>query len=374
MKIAIDLRSLSSGSISGVENYIVNLLDSLLPLDHSNKYALFYNSWKARDFSNLQFVNSELKQTRMPNKLLNALLKLNLTKIENFTGGIDILFLPNLNQYSILPQTKLAITVHDMSPVVTPEFYDLKRRVWHTFLNYKKAFERANIIFAVSEYTKSDIVRLFNISENKIKVVYPGVNPLVSSLDVDRGPLRSYRNKVGLPGNFLLFLNTIEPRKNLSNLIRAFEQLELDTHLVIAGKAGWKCAGIFDQIRKSKKSDKMKYLGYLSEADKPKLLRLAQAVVYPSFYEGFGFVPIEAMSAGIPVVASAVSSIPEVIQNSALLVNPYNISEISFALHEVLVNENLRLDLIEKGITRAKEFTWKKTAQQILEGLNSLKN
>ncbi len=369
MKIAIDLRSLSSGSISGVENYIVGLLDHLLPLDKKNQYQLFYNSWSKNKMPDLHFINSNIKKTSVPNKLLNASLKLRLATLERFTGNIECLFLPNLNQFNIRPQTKLAITVHDLSPVVTPEFYNFKRRVWHNFLNYKKSFQRANVIFAVSEYTKYDLQRLFNVPENKIKVTYPGLN---EPQELSDGVLKDARNRYGLPGNFLLFLSTIEPRKNLGNLIKAFELLETDAHLVVAGKPGWKYGPIFKALKQSKKSAKIKYIGYVAEPDKAKIIKLARAVVYPSFYEGFGFVPLEAMGVGVPVVASSLTAIPEVVQDAGLLVNPYNVGEIKIALDEILENEALRDALILKGYNRAKQFSWNKTAEQVLEALNNL--
>lgn len=386
MKIAIDLRSLSSGSISGVENYIVNLLDHLLALDHKNSYTLFYNSLSNKALDNFHFINSEVKHTRYPNKLLNVALKLNLVNLEKLFGNADVLFLPNLNQFLILPQTKLAITVHDLSPVVTPEFYDIKRRIWHKFLNYKKAFLRANIIFAVSEYTKLDLMRLFNVPEHKIKVVYPGVStsaysglqllnaPSVTALDSDKAfaDLKVTRNKYNLPGKFLLYVSTIEPRKNLNGLLTAFEALEDSAHLVIAGRKGWKYRSIFNQINRSKKRDKIHYIGYVKETEKPKIIKLAQAVVYPSYYEGFGFVPVEAMCLGVPVIASSVTAVPEVVQDAGLLVNPYSIQELYTALKVMLTNESLRQMYVARGLQRAKEFNWESSAKQVLEGLEGL--
>jgi glycosyltransferase involved in cell wall biosynthesis len=369
MKIAIDLRSLSSGSVSGVENYITGLLEHMLPMDKKNQYQLFYNSWGSKSLPDFHFINSGINKTSVPNKLLNAGLKLRLTSLEKFTGPIDCLFLPNLNQFNIRPQTKLAITVHDLSPVVTPEFYDLKRRLWHKFLNYKKSFERANVIFAVSEYTKYDLQRLFRVPENKIKVAYPGFN---SAPELSDGVLKDARNRYGLPGDFILFLSTIEPRKNLGNLIKAFELLDSDTHLVVAGKQGWKYGPIFKALKHCKKSAKIKYIGYVPEADKPKIIKLARAVCYPSFYEGFGFVPLEALGLGVPVVASSVTAIPEVLGDAGLLVNPYNIWEVKKALEEILDNEALRDSLIQKGKKRAEKFHWEKTAEKVLQGLNQI--
>ena len=138
------------------------------------------------------------------------------------------------------------------------------------------------------------------------------------------------------------------------------------------GAQGWKYGPIFKALKHSKKSAKIHYIGYVPEQDKPKIIKLARAVCYPSFYEGFGFVPLEAMAAGIPVVASSVTAIPEVLQNAGLLVNPYNVGEIKKALEQVLDNEPLRKILIEKGQQRAAEFKWDKTASLVLEGLNSL--
>jgi len=372
MKIAIDLRSLSTGSISGVENYIVNVVEHLIPLDKYNEYILFYNSFGKQSVPDFHFINSKTKITRVPNKLLNAALKFDFVHLEKLIGPVDTVFLPNLNQFSLQPKTKLAITVHDLSPIVTPEFYNAKRRLWHKFLNYKKAFERADVLFAVSEYTKLDLMRLCNVPEKKIRVIYPGVDTKTYSTEFDEAVLREVRHRLELPGNFLLFLSTIEPRKNLSNLIKAFEQLETPANLVIVGKKGWKYRGIFNQIKNSKKSAKIKYIGYVDEVDKAKIIKLAQALIYPSFYEGFGFVPIEAMCLGVPVVASSVTSIPEVAGDSALLVNPYNVNQITKALSEVLLNESLRANLTAKGLEQAKKFNWEKTAEEILHELNRL--
>ena len=372
MKIAIDLRSLSSGSISGVENYIVNLLEHMLPTDRKNSYSLFYNAWSQGAPGDFGFVNSQIVKSKIPNKLLNIALKLNLTKMEKLAGGCDTLFLPNLNQFSILPHTKLAITVHDLSPVVTPEFYDIKRRVWHKFLNYRRAFERANIIFAVSEYTKLDLIKIFNVSPQKIQVVYPGIDGALFYPDISVAKLRQTRNQYGLPGEYILFLNTIEPRKNLSGLVKAFDRLNHRADLVIVGRQGWKHKAIFKEIKNSKKSAKIKYIGYVNDQDKPAIIKLSRLLVYPSFYEGFGFQPLEAMAVGTPTIVSQVTSLPEVVGDSALLVNPYNIDDIRRSLEMLLTDDALRSQFVAKGLEQVKKYSWKKTAEGILVGLNGL--
>lgn len=374
MKIGIDLRSLHSGGISGVENYILNLLECLLEIDTANSYKLFYNSSRGYIPRHFQFINSQVIATKIPNRLLNLSLKfLHQPKFERLLGDVDCIFLPNANQFALRATTKLALTVHDLSPVVTPDFYNLKRRLWHSFLNMKKVVGRADIIFAVSEFTKQDLMHYFNVPEHKIKVVYPGVDHGAFNPQLKMSKLREARNMYGLPAEYILFLSTVEPRKNLIGLIEAFEKLDAPSHLVIAGKMGWKYKKILDKIATSKKRRFIKYLGYVHEKDKPPIIKLAEVVAYPSFYEGFGFVPLEAMAVGVPVVTSQVTSVPEVVEDAALLVDPYNTEDMAYALKQAITNSTLRQQLIAKGLAQAQKFTWQKSAKQILEGLESLK-
>jgi glycosyltransferase involved in cell wall biosynthesis len=292
---------------------------------------------------------------------------------EKFAGTFDCLFLPNLNQFNISPKTKLVLTAHDLSPEIYPEFYDIKRRLWHKFINYKKAYERADLIFAVSEYTKLDLSRLYGIDPVKIKVINPGLDRQVFNEQAPEKK-RRFRNEHELPGEFFLFLNTIEPRKNLENLIKAFEKLDSGASLVVAGKKGWKYGNIFKMIQKSKKASKIIYLGYVDEKDKPLLISLASALVYPSFYEGFGFQPLESFAVGTPVISSQLTSLPEVVKDCAIMVNPYSVQDITRALEISLKDQNLRKILAKKGLKRAGEFDWSFTAARTLKELNNLNN
>lgn len=376
MNIAVDLRSLQSGSVSGVENYTRNILSSLLKQDSQNQYKLFLNRFFRGEeelLQDLSFVNSKIIKTKYPNKLLNLGLMTGNINLEKLLGDFNWIFLPNLAQYRVGPNAKVAITVHDISPVLVPEFYDTKRRLWHFLLNYKKSLTRANVIFAVSEWTKNDLVKYFGLPEEKIKVIYPGIDLKVFNHSLGTEKLRETRNRLSLPGSFLLFLNTIEPRKNLTNLLKAFEKLKSpETYLVIAGKAGWKYKKIFKEIRKSEKTHKIIYLGYVEEADKPALIKLARALVYPSFYEGFGFQPLEAMAMGTPSLSSQVSAIPEVCGRASLGINPYNIDEIRRGLETVLYSEPVRADLITEGFKTVQKYNWQTAASQILKSINGI--
>ncbi len=372
MRIVVDLRSLQSGTVSGVENYTINLLEHLLALDKKNQYTLFFNSRGKQPEHNFDFLNSKIVSTKIPNKLLNLGLKFNTISLERFAGDFDCLFMPNLNQFNIAKNKKLIITVHDLSPLVTPEFYNFKRNLWHHFLNYRSVFKRADLIFAVSKYTKLDLIRLFQVSPEKIRVAYPGVDIKTFNPDISLAKLRETRNFYGLPGDYFLFLNTIEPRKNLAGLIAAFENLKHPAFLVIAGKKGWKYKKVFKLIEENLKKHKIKYIGYVKEEHKAALIKMAKALVYPSFYEGFGFQPLEAMACGVPVIVSQITALPEVVGSAGILIDPYDKNSIIRALETALLDKTLKQRLVLKGKQQALNFNWKLTASQVLEGLESV--
>ncbi len=374
MKIAVDLRSLQTGSVSGVENYTLNLIERLLEMDKANTYVLFYNSFSPLELRDLNFVNVKTIRTTYPNKILNIFFKFKILSLEDLIGPFDVLFMPNLNVINISEKARLVVTVHDLSFIKFPEFYDLKRRLWHHFLGVGNLFKRADLLLAVSKYTKEDMEKIFHCPESKIKVVYPGVDQAVFNSNMPLYKLRALRNKYDLPGEFFLFLNTLEPRKNLIKLVKAFESLNSGTHLVIAGKKGWKTRSILKKIANSPKRKLIRYLGYFDEADKPALFKMAKALLYPSYYEGFGFQALEAMSVGTPVLATQVTSLPEVAGDAALLINPYNEQDLAAAMKILETDEKLRVGLINGGLQRAGGFTWQNSARQVLTHLQSLIN
>lgn len=373
MNIAVDLRSLHTSEFSGVESYTVNVLEQLLISDKENTYTLFYNGFREKRFDYFHFINAKYKQTRFPNRLMNISLKLaGRPYLEHLIGSCDVLFLPNWNLCAVQPKTKVILTVHDLSPLLMPEMYNAKARAWHRFINIPKLVKRMNGVVAVSEHTKTALMEVLDVPAEKIVVAPLGVDheSFTPNLDIDQ--LRHTRNNYGLPGDFLLFVGTIEPRKNLTNIIEAFEKLSDPAHLVIAGKWGWKYHDILRRIQRSSKRRLIKLIGYVPEADKPYIMKLARAFVWPSLYEGFGLPVLEAMSVGTPVVTSSVTSLPEVTGDTAMLVNPYNISDITKGMEEVLRNESLRQRQSALGIERARAFTWDNTAERLKDLLNKV--
>jgi len=380
MKIGIDIRTLLDARPSGVSEYVLNLLKEMFKLDTANEYRLFYNCFgDCPNLPEFKQANVKLIKYNYPNKVLNYLL----FKIFNYPKldkalAVDVFFMPHLNFIGLSVGAKNLLTVHDLSFLKYPEFFSARKNFWHRMVKAKKLLKRFSLVIAVSENTKRDIMELGGINPDKVKVIYSGVGEEYKKL-----PLINYqfsvkrvRDKYNLPERFILYLGTIEPRKNVDGIIRAYNQLRVmscelrDYKLIIAGARGWKSENIYREWDKSAFKNDIKFLGYVEPDDKIYLYNLASVFIYPSFYEGFGFPPLEAMACGVPVVASFASSLPEVVGDAALMVDPYNINDLAGALEKVLVDENLKNKLIARGLEQAKKFSWRETARAYLSELN----
>ncbi|MDR3582749.1 MAG: glycosyltransferase family 1 protein [Candidatus Pacebacteria bacterium] len=382
MKIAIDVRCLTDGRRTGVEEYTLSLLENIFEIDRKNKYVLFLNAWKEPrfDFSTLEkYPNVKLKRLRIPNKLLNfSFWYQDWPKINRLVGGADIVFSPNIIFGAVSKYVKHVTTIHDLSFERYPEYFSQKRRWWHIFINARKICRQANRIIAVSESTKKDVVSLYGIDPQKIAVIPSAVSDKFRIINRNDAKLVKVKEKYNLPYKFILFLGTIEPRKNIVGLVRAFSAFQKFARenkkddlqkykLVIAGSSGWKNEGIFQEINNSESKDDIQVINFVDDEDKPYIYNLASLFVYPSFFEGFGFPPLEAMKCGVPVIASNNSSLPEIVGNAGILIDPDKPEEIFRAMREVLSSRELQLELIKKGFEKADQFAWKKTAQKTLE-------
>jgi glycosyltransferase involved in cell wall biosynthesis len=392
MKIGIDARVLMDEYYSGVSEYAANLLNAIFALDSDNEYKLFYNSWQNLDerFKPWNRSNSRVIGSHIPNKIFNYLGQKIFSgpKIDRTLGGVDIFWSPHFNFTSLDKKTKRIVTVHDLSFLRYPEFFSLRKNIWHQALGVKKILREADIIIAVSENTKQDIVELIGITPEKVKVIYSGNNTVKGNMTEDERVLfnneaTEFLKKNKLTGRLALYLGTIEPRKNIAGLISAYNKLRDkdklsgsskfdDLKLVLAGANGWRNKKIYDEWNKSSYKNDIVFLGYISQKEKEILYASSAVFVYPSYYEGFGFPPLEAMTYGLPVICSNISSLPEVVGDAALMINPFEIREITNALEIILSDEALRQSFIKKGYTRALMFTWEKTAQEYLEVFKEL--
>ncbi len=376
MRIGVDARALAQGKNTGVEEYTKKMLRSLFLVDQENEYVLFFNAWKGRDID-LSWVsdikNVTVKKYAFPNKLLNASLwLLRYPKIDTLCGGVDAFFMPNSNFVALSPHVRLFLTVHDLSFVHYKKSFSFKRRLWHFFVNPRLLVKEADHIFAVSHFTKSDICKTYGIHQDKITVAHNGLTGVKGLLDRNSLELVHVKEKYALPYHFVLYFGTIEPRKNIASIVQAFNVIKSDddfsdTTLVIAGATGWKSDAVFDAIAQSPYKDDIMILFDVPESEKEALYTLSSVFIYPSFFEGFGFPPLEAMACSVPVITSHTTSLPEIVGRRALLIDPCRSDELVCALREALyaVKEK-KVDLRQEGWAEyARTFSWNHVAEKI---------
>ncbi|MFA5994975.1 MAG: glycosyltransferase family 1 protein [Patescibacteria group bacterium] len=371
MRIGIDVRSLTDREPSGVGTYVWHIVKNLVELVPDHEFKLFFSGWSVNlaDNSRLQalarYKNVKLVHWRWPNKFYHGLAWLGLApRLDKIVGGVDGWFAPNLHFLPLSKNIPLILTVHDLSFALFPEFLSWRRRMWHRAVCSRKLFQRAKHLIAVSQTTKHDLEQVYKISPDKITVIYPGVPEAVTA-----SPTETNINLLDLPKRYILLLATLEPRKNVLASLVAFQHFcalhkASDLHLVVVGSAGWKSKKILQAIQTTPRAH---YLGYVTAAQKAAILQQAIGLLYPSIYEGFGFPPLEALQYGVPVIASHVGALPEVLQNAVYYINPYSVAEISAALHEFDVNTALRAQLTQAGQAVIKNYAWQKSARQILE-------
>ncbi len=388
MNIGIDIRPLMTAPRTGVGEYTFELLDAVFQIDKTNQYFLFYNASRqtARNLPAWNQPNVHYIITHYPNKLFNGAIKLlnrpRLDKIiakkANLPDGLDCFYSPNLNFVSLSSKIKHILTIHDLSFEFFPEFFSKKQVLWHGAVNPKQQCRRADIILTPSENTRRDIIDYYKIEEKKIKVIYPGLSPMFSKINNEQLTINkeAVKQKYNLPNHYILFLGTIEPRKNIVGLIEAFEkvysQLPIPHYLIIAGANGWSNKEIFNRAAYSPVKDHIKFIGYINSEDKPALYSNASLFIYPSFYEGFGFPALEAMAMGVPVITSNRSSLLEVADDAAYLINPLQTNSLIQAILDILNKPELRVRLIKKGHERAQLFSWEKAAKEWLNCITGM--
>jgi glycosyltransferase involved in cell wall biosynthesis len=394
MRIGIDIRHLSGQKHTGVEEYTYNLLPALfrLGLRQEDRFFLLYNSFKkplpkeVRDWK--YYPNVEIIELRWPSKILNGLLwSTKKPFLDRLIGDLDVFFFPNIAFASISPSVPFVTTFHDLSYAIMPNLFNFYRRLWHFLVNPRKLAERSSAIITVSQSTAADVNCLFKIPGDKINSIYLGLDEIfLKSWDFrfqipspgktfprDEPGVKKYYNLPGKP--FVLYLGTLEPRKNIINIIEAFEYFKYKTRsphkLVIAGAPGWSYKKIFERAKHSVYRQSIYFPGPIHNLDRPALYKMADVFVFPSFVEGFGLPPLEAMAQGVPVICSSSSSLLEILGSHALLVNPYDIGELAWVMERAISDSNLRKSLIKKGIAYAQNFNWGKTAAATLSVLHN---
>jgi glycosyltransferase involved in cell wall biosynthesis len=371
MKICIDIRSLDAQHMTGVPEYVRLLVEHLLIQAPNEDYSFFANSFGRRleKTDLLQKQRGKWINFGIPNRIFDATnLIFGLPKIDSHIKA-DVFFSPHFNILSFKNPQKRVLVIHDLSFVHFPDFFSWRKRLWHWEQNWRKQVETAGRIIVNSEYTRRDVLKTLNLDPDKVERIQPGINPFYKKIIPNDANLLKFKNEKGLNKPFLLSVGTLEPRKNIIATIRAFNYLKQspffkDFELVIAGSYGWLYEGILKEIGRSPYRNKIRIWGRATPEEILYLYNLASVFSFPSFFEGIGFPPLEAQACGLPVVASNRSSLPEVLGDSALLVDPWRVSELALAIEAIVKDAKLKENLIDRGFKNAARFDWNAAAKE----------
>jgi glycosyltransferase involved in cell wall biosynthesis len=368
MRIVVDGRTIVGGR-TGVGVYAERIVRSLLQIDQQNQYFLFL----VEPLADLRASNLTTVMIPGYNRAgLNRLWENVLVPRFASKNHIDLYFSPAYALPFFRPaKLPLVTAIHDLIGLLYPETFTPKMRLWQKIF-IANAARVADRIITGSNATRADFLRLYPSAEKKTSVIY-------HSIDEDFRPgsspeeIRRVQEKYGLPRKIVLYVGTVEPRKNVANLARAFARLpnsiKNEFTLVIAGKPGWFVDSIKTEISRLQLGEKVRYIGYVERKDLPTLYQLATLFVYPSLYEGFGFPPLEAMACGVPVLCSNTSSFPEVVGDAAIMVDPHDVGQMGKELERLLGNPVLRDEMGTRGLGQAERFGARRMAEETLKVL-----
>lgn len=351
---------------AGISQYIFNLLRALAAAEPEFELHTFCSE------QNLETVlpGRRIHSTRLPahRPLGRIAWEQIVFPLELARGGFDLVH--SLAYVSpLLNRVASVVTVYDTSFMLYPQYFRPLNRI---YLNWglRSSLKRARRIIAISQSTRDDLVRLFHLAPAQIDVIAPGVDSQFFA-KVDANAVQAFRQAHHLPDHFVLFIGTLEPRKNIPGLIRAFARVKrkcnLPHSLVIAGGRGWKDDDVARAVNEMGLEHEILFPGFVPRAELPDWYRAADVFVYPSYYEGFGMPALEALATGAPVITSNVSSLPEAVGDAALLVDPSSVEELTEALARVLSDRALIADLRERGPAHARAFTWSRAVEQTLQ-------
>lgn len=373
MRIAIDARFYRS-STGGIGRYTRNLIQELVNIDKDNQYTIFITPEDEEEYDqkiqSSKVKNQNFRKFVIPitHFSINEQTKfLNILNKENF----DLVHFANFN-HPVLYQKKFITTIHDLTILLFPA--KGAQKSFFRRLAFRKVFTHslgsAKKIIAISNATKCDLVKHMHVNERKIEVIYEGIDK--NYQPINNGPrAEKFRIKYGLDEPYILFVSQWRPHKGLPELIRAFEILKdkyfLEHKLVLVGKSDRNFPEIIESVDKCKYSKEIIRPGFVEESDLPYFYALANVFVFPSHYEGFGLPPLEAMASGVPVAASNISSVPEILDNAAVYFDPCNPADIADKIYQTLINADLKKEMIKRGLNQAKKYSWRKMAQETLQ-------
>jgi glycosyltransferase involved in cell wall biosynthesis len=368
LRIAIDAHSVGTG-LAGNESYITNLIEALAALDTVNRYTLYVTRREAVERFKGRWPNVSVRLTRPHTPLVRIPLTLS---AELRRHPVDLLHV----QYTAPPLSPCPVvaTIHDLSFEHLPQTFKRRSRMQLQFTVRRTARSAARILVP-SEHTRRDICQTYEIDPGRVNVT-PLAAPAHFAPVEDESEVRRVRELYRIEGDYILAVGSIQPRKNLGLLIAAYADLRRARpqanlpKLALVGKLAWLYDETLRAIEERGLSDLTVLTGYVREADLPALYTGALCFVYPSYFEGFGLPPLEAMQCGAPVIAGNRTSLPEVVGDAGLLIDPFDKEAMASALARVIDDANLRAHLRVKGLERARNFSWRETARLTLRAYN----
>ncbi|MCL5961550.1 MAG: glycosyltransferase family 4 protein [Chloroflexi bacterium] len=359
MHVGIDASRVTVGQRTGTENYSYSLIRALAQVDQSNRYSLYFRDVTSA-FSHLP-ASFESRPIPFPRLWTHTRLAWEMAQ-----NAPEVLFVPAHVVPLVHPRATV-VTVHDLGYLYHPDSHTKGARLY-LHLSTRFSVHAATKVIAVSQATKRDLVDRYGADSSRIAVVHHGYDDRFKPVE-EASLLETVRNTYGLGAEYLLFLGTIQPRKNLGRLLEAFAMLVKEEgiphQLVLAGRPGWFYDTICARVRSLGLEDRVVFTGYVPDEHLPALVSGASLLVEPSLHEGFGIPIIEAMACGTPVVAANISALPEIAGEAALLVDPMNVRSIARGIGEAL-SAGRQAELREKGLRRVKDFSWVKCARETL--------
>lgn len=376
MRIGLNALGLNPGQIGGVEVYLRNLVENLGRIDENNEYLLFVSRHNRTAFGpdlppNVRRVvidppapaAATIRVLRylgwLPSPLARTLEE----------SGVDVIHFPDSVVNPLGLALPCVLTSHDIQHEYLPHHFPLKARVLRK-LTYRLSARKARRIITASEFTRKTLVEKLRLPADKITALHWGVDAAFRP-DVDPAAVQQLRRKYGLPSVFAFYPANSWLHKNHVRLVEALHLLRKkyrsDCKLVLCGQPREGHNALLAAIEAHQLQADVLHLGYVPAEDLPALYRAASLLVYPSLFEGFGIPLVEAMSCGCPIICSNVTSLPEVVGDAALLVNPYDVEKLADAIGRVLRDRDLRADLVAKGLARAAHFSWERAARQTIE-------
>jgi glycosyltransferase involved in cell wall biosynthesis len=364
LRIAIDAHAVGA-KLGGNESYAVNLIEALAQIDSANHYTIYITTAEARERFQGRWPNFKVRATLPHTPLIRIPLTLSAELRKN---PVDVLHV----QFTAPPfcPCPVVVSIHDLSFEHLPQTFKRRSRT-QLRLTVRHSARRAARIISLSEHGRRDIIETYGITAERVSAI-PLAAPAHFAPVHDNRELQRVRHNYGIDGDYILTVGSIQPRKNLARLVQAYASLRGNKSadklpkLVLVGKSGWLYDDTLRALKETGVADTVVLTGYVPQEDLPALYSGALCFVYPSYFEGFGLPPLEAMKCGAPVIVGNKTSLPEVVGDAALTVDPFDVEAIASAMQRVIESPALREELSIKGQARAETFDWRETARKTL--------